>query len=106
MVIRVYPDGRPVVDEQKRPLPKDEDVDEFRYSRLPSVEEIEANSRGAFYGKVGRKELAVKRPSFVTDKFRRQDAPAAPLRFRDGSLPYERRTLLRGTVNEHGARYY
>ncbi|XP_014483961.1 PREDICTED: rhythmically expressed gene 5 protein [Dinoponera quadriceps] len=52
MVIRVYPDGRPVPEDQKRPLPRDEDADELRYSRLPSVEEIEATT---FYGK-GAKE--------------------------------------------------
>ncbi|XP_033328499.1 rhythmically expressed gene 5 isoform X2 [Megalopta genalis] len=51
MVIRVYPDGRPVPEDSTRPLPRDEDVDEYRSSRVPSIEELEADGRSSFYGK-------------------------------------------------------
>ncbi|XP_011135242.1 rhythmically expressed gene 5 protein [Harpegnathos saltator] len=86
MVIRVYPDGRPVPEDQARPLPRDDDVDELRFSRLPSVEEIEANSGGSFYGKGGKEVLAGE------ERPRQQLA----VRFRGGPLPYERRASLRG----------
>lgn len=105
MVIRVYPDGRPVSEKQKRPLPRDEDADELRYSRLPSIEEIEANSGGTFYGK-GAKE-PIKRPTFVTEGKNPRRRDGSTLRFRGSPLPYERRiALLRGAMNEHGMRYY
>ncbi|EFN87255.1 Rhythmically expressed gene 5 protein [Harpegnathos saltator] len=82
----VYPDGRPVPEDQARPLPRDDDVDELRFSRLPSVEEIEANSGGSFYGKGGKEVLAGE------ERPRQQLA----VRFRGGPLPYERRASLRG----------
>ena len=42
MVIRVYPDGRPVAADAQRPLPKDEDIEDIRYdTRLPSIKDIE-----------------------------------------------------------------
>ncbi|XP_031826402.1 rhythmically expressed gene 5 isoform X2 [Nomia melanderi] len=50
MVIRVYPDGRPVPEDSTRPLPRDEDIEEYRHPRVPSVEELEAD-RSSFYGK-------------------------------------------------------
>ncbi|CAG2064729.1 unnamed protein product [Timema podura] len=43
MVVRVMPDGRPVPGDAARPLPKDEDAEEFKVMRskpVPSVEEI------------------------------------------------------------------
>ncbi|XP_026675470.1 rhythmically expressed gene 5 protein isoform X4 [Ceratina calcarata] len=43
MVIRVYPDGRPVPEDTTRPLPRDEDVEEFKHPRLPSIEEVQVN---------------------------------------------------------------
>lgn len=103
MVIRVYPDGRPVPEDQKRPLPKDEDVDELKYSRLPSIEEIEAKSGSTFYGKGANEPSTAKRRMFFAadDKnYRRQEA----LRLRGHSLPYER--VFRGALNERRVRYY
>lgn len=42
MVIRVYPDGRPVPSDAQPPLPKDEDIEDIRYTaRLPSLKELE-----------------------------------------------------------------
>ncbi|KDQ65242.1 Rhythmically expressed gene 5 protein [Zootermopsis nevadensis] len=43
MVVRVLPDGRPVPGDSERPLPKDEDAEEFKLMRskpAPSVEEL------------------------------------------------------------------
>lgn len=34
MVIRVYPDGRPVPEDMGRPLPKDDDIEDMRRTRL------------------------------------------------------------------------
>ncbi|KAL0122209.1 hypothetical protein PUN28_007154 [Cardiocondyla obscurior] len=104
MVIRVYPDGRPVPEDQKRPLPKDEDADEFRYSRLPSIEEIEAKSGSTFYGKSTSDPSMVKRRmSFASDDkaYRRPEA----LGLRGHPLPYQR-TVFRGALNERRMRYY
>nr|XP_012229502.1 PREDICTED: rhythmically expressed gene 5 protein isoform X1 [Linepithema humile] len=103
MVIRVYPDGRPVPEDEKRPLPKDEDADELKYSRLPSIEEIEAKSGSTFYGKGANERLvAARRRSFVVDKdYRRPE----PIRFRGNPLSYER-AMFRDAVNERRVRYY
>jgi len=103
MVIRVYPDGRPVPEDQNRPLPKDEDADELRYSRLPSIEEIETKSGSMFYGKGANEPSMVKRRlAFAADdKDRRPEA----VRLRDHSLPYER-AVFRGALNERRVRYY
>ncbi|XP_029176718.1 rhythmically expressed gene 5 protein [Nylanderia fulva] len=103
MVIRVYPDGRPVPEDQKRPLPRDEDIDELRYSRLPSIEEIEAKSGSKFYGKGANEPTPAKRRmSFVTDKdYRRSEQ----LRLHGNPLAYER-MVLRRAINERGVRYY
>ncbi|XP_046609851.1 rhythmically expressed gene 5 protein [Neodiprion virginianus] len=49
MVIRVLPDGRPVPGDSELPLPRDEDVDDLKYAKLPSIAEIE--SRSFFFGK-------------------------------------------------------
>lgn len=105
MVIRVYPDGRPVPEDQKRPLPKDEDADELRYSRLPSIEEIEAKSGSTFYGKgTNEPSTAKRRMSFAADDkdYRQQELEA--LRLRGHLLPYER--VFRGALNERRVRYY
>lgn len=48
MVVRVYPDGRPVPDDVAKPLPKDEDAQEFlamRSKHVPSVEDLVAHHR-------------------------------------------------------------
>lgn len=103
MVIRVYPDGRPVPEDQKRPLPKDEDADELRYSRLPSIEEIEAKSGSMFYGKgANEPSIAKKRTSFAADdkNYRRPEV----VRLRGHSLPYER-AVFRGALNERRIYY-
>ncbi|XP_025073062.1 rhythmically expressed gene 5 protein isoform X2 [Pogonomyrmex barbatus] len=104
MVIRVYPDGRPVPEDQKRPLPKDEDADELRYSRLPSIEEIEAKSGSVFYGKSGNEPSTIKRRmSYAADdkELRRLDA----VHLRGHPLSYER-TIFRRPLNERRVRYY
>ncbi|XP_032668709.1 rhythmically expressed gene 5 protein isoform X2 [Odontomachus brunneus] len=108
MVIRVYPDGRPVPEDQKRPLPRDEDVDELRFSRLPSVEEIEARSGSTFYGKGPKEPVGMSSsPSYAVDEGRRRQQAPSVVRFRGEPLPYERRAILRGaTMNERGLRYY
>ncbi|XP_071633642.1 rhythmically expressed gene 5 protein [Temnothorax longispinosus] len=104
MVIRVYPDGRPVPEDQKRPLPKDEDADELRYSRLPSIEEIEAKSGSVFYGKgANEPSMAKRRTSFAADISKNYRRPEV-LRLRDHPLPYER--VFRGALNERRMRYY
>uniref|UniRef100_A0A336LPN7 CSON010194 protein n=1 Tax=Culicoides sonorensis TaxID=179676 RepID=A0A336LPN7_CULSO len=45
MVIRVHPDGTPVVEDKFKPLPKDDDRDEMTLGRdrLPSMEELAAS---------------------------------------------------------------
>ncbi|XP_012536080.1 rhythmically expressed gene 5 protein [Monomorium pharaonis] len=104
MVIRVYPDGRPVPEDQKRPLPKDEDADEFKYSRLPSIEEIEAKSGSMFYGKGTYEPLTIKRRmSFADDTKDYRGLEAVRLRGRP--LSYER-PMFRGALNERKIRYY
>lgn len=102
MVIRVYPDGRPVPEDLKRPLPRDDDMDELTYSRLPSIKEIEAASGSTFYGK--NMKDRIKRPSFITSfKNRAQRESIHP---RGYPLPYER-MILRDIMNDHrGMRYY
>jgi hypothetical protein len=102
MVIRVYPDGRPVPEDEKRPLPKDEDADELKYPRLPSIEEIEAKSGSTFYGKgANERPVTARRRSFVVDKdYRRPE----PIRFR-GNPPYEK-AIFRDALNERRMRYY
>lgn len=102
MVIRVYPDGRPVPEDQKRPLPRDEDVDELRFSRLPSVDEIEAKSGSVFYGK-GAQPNKPSTSTYAADEERRRQQPAPVVRFRGD--PYERRAVLRN-ANERGLHYY
>lgn len=109
MVIRVYPDGRPVPEDQKHPLPKDEDADELRYSRLPSIEEIEANSGSVFYGK-GAVRSAERSPSAfkgvrVDSKDRRRQEELA-MRSRDNPLPYERRVMPQSAANERTRMHY
>lgn len=45
MVVRVHPDGTPVVEDRFKPLPKDDDRDEMTIGRdrLPSMEELAAS---------------------------------------------------------------
>ncbi|XP_015436391.1 PREDICTED: rhythmically expressed gene 5 protein [Dufourea novaeangliae] len=86
MVIRVYPDGRPVPEDSTRPLPRDEDVDEYRHARVPSIEELEAN-RGSFYDKL------TKGNSFAEVKNHRRQPP------------FERR-LLQEVVAKRRIHYY
>lgn len=82
MVIRVYPDGRPVPEDSTRSLPRDEDAEEFRHSRIPSVEEIEADSE--FY------EKRLKGNAFAeTNSHRRSQEESAHLR--NNYPPFKRR---------------
>nr|XP_034193168.1 rhythmically expressed gene 5 protein isoform X1 [Osmia lignaria] len=85
MVIRVYPDGRPVPEDSMRPLPQDEDIKEFRHSRVPSVEEIEAN-RNVFY------EKQSKGNSYPVRRNNRQAYEESPCFRKDDSL-FKRRLL-------------
>ena len=97
MVIRVYPDGRPVPEDSTRPLPRDEDAEEFRHSRVPSIEEIEAD-RSTFY------EKRSKGNSFAEAKSRRRTREDAS-RLRNDHRPFERR-LLQEVVAKRRIRYY
>ncbi|KOX81380.1 Rhythmically expressed 5 protein [Melipona quadrifasciata] len=82
MVIRVYPDGRPVSEDSTRSLPRDEDAEEFRHFRIPSVEEIEVDSE--FY------EKRLKGNSFAeTNSHRRSQEESA--HFRNNYPPFKRR---------------
>lgn len=85
MVIRVYPDGRPVPEDSMRPLPQDEDIKEFRHSRVPSVEEIEAN-RNLFYEKQSTGN------SYPVRRNNRQAYDESPCFRKDNSL-FKRRLL-------------
>ncbi|EZA58503.1 Rhythmically expressed gene 5 protein [Ooceraea biroi] len=104
MVIRVYPDGRPVPEDKKRPLPRDEDVDELRYSRLPSVKEIEDKSGSTLYGK-GTIESATRRPSFNVAVDRDRPLKARRLYGLGNPLFYDR-AILRSAMNNRRVRYY
>lgn len=73
MVIRVFPDGRPVPGDDMRPLPQDEDLDDLQYSKVPTVSEIETKAERIFYKKpyalIKRTSLshpANQRISFIT----------------------------------------
>ena len=44
MVTRVFPDGRPVPEDAKRPLPHDEDIEDLTFSKIPNVPEIETSN--------------------------------------------------------------
>lgn len=66
MVTRVYPDGRPVPDDHKRFRPRDDDIDELKYTVvLPSISDIETKfDRTAYRNKVlnnGRKDISSSR---------------------------------------------
>lgn len=90
MVIRVYPDGRPVPEDQKRPLPRDEDADEMRYSRLPSIEDIEAKSGSTFYGKGAKEPVTANRRLSNFEDYRQLRLSTEAARFPRNSLSYER----------------
>lgn len=55
MVSRVLPDGRPVPGDES--FPKDDDLEDLRFSRLPSIEEIETKTNSRFYKKPERYSL-------------------------------------------------
>lgn len=52
MVSRVLPDGRPVPGDQG--FPKDEDIEDLRFARLPTIEEIETKTNSRYYQKPER----------------------------------------------------
>ncbi|XP_043585606.1 rhythmically expressed gene 5 protein isoform X1 [Bombus pyrosoma] len=89
MVIRVYPDGRPVPEDTTRPLPRDEDMEEFRRSRVPSVEEIKTDSE--FY------EKQLKGNSFAEANSHRRSQEEST-RFRSSHSPFKRRLLQEVTA--------
>ncbi|KOC63211.1 Rhythmically expressed gene 5 protein [Habropoda laboriosa] len=97
MVIRVYPDGRPVPEDSTRPLPRDEDIEEFKHSRVPSIEDIEAN-RDVFYEKRSKGNVF----SEMKDHRRIQDES---VRLRNDHPPFKRR-LLQEVVAKRKIRYY
>ncbi|XP_043248424.1 rhythmically expressed gene 5 protein [Colletes gigas] len=97
MVIRVYPDGRPVPEDSTRPLPRDEDIDEYRYSRIPSIEELEAD-RSTFY------EKRSKENTYSEVKIRRR-VNEGSARLRNNHPPFERR-LLQEVVAKRNIRCY
>jgi hypothetical protein len=106
MMIRVYPDGRPVPDDKKHSLPRDEDIDELRYSRLPSVKEIEEKSGSTFYGKGMIEPATIKaRPSSFGIAMEDRNRPLEARRLRGNPLFYEK-AMLRKAMNERGIRYY
>lgn len=98
MVIRVYPDGRPVPEDSTRPLPRDEDAEELRYARLPSIEEIEANG-GSVYEKRTKESFP-----FDLKNRRRQSHAESFSRLRSDHPPFERRLLQE--VAKRRIRYY
>jgi len=107
MVIRVYPDGRPVPDDKKYSLPRDEDVDELRYSRLPSVKEIEEKSGSIFYGKGTIEPTMIKaRRSSFDIAIEGRNRPSEVRHLRGGSPLFYEKAILRKAMNEHGIRYY
>ncbi|XP_003702043.1 rhythmically expressed gene 5 isoform X1 [Megachile rotundata] len=95
MVIRVYPDGRPVPEDSKRPLPQDEDLKDFRHSRIPSIEEIEANKSSVYEKSKGT--------SFPVIRNHRQAYEESPCLRKDHSL-FKRR-LLQEIVAKRKLRY-
>jgi len=107
MVIRVYPDGRPVPDDKKHPLPRDEDVDELKYSRLPSVKEIEEKSGSTFYGKgiIEPATIKMRRSSFGV-AIEGRNRPLEARRLRGGSPLFYEKAILHKAMNERGIRYY
>lgn len=63
MVTRVYPDGRPVPDDHKRFRPRDDDIDELKYTVvLPSISDAETKvDRTTYRNKIlnnGRKDTS------------------------------------------------
>ncbi|XP_066589880.1 rhythmically expressed gene 5 protein [Prorops nasuta] len=107
MVIRVYPDGRPVPEDAARPLPKDEDAEELKYSRLPSVEDIQ--KIGAFYQPKSTRQAKPTRKPHLT----RQPTPssASEIQRRQGDQvsrrnPYQRNFLREIVLNNRGIRYF
>lgn len=111
MVIRVYPDGRPVPDDEKHPLPRDEDMDELRYARLPSVKEIEDKSGNIFYNRkdtsMESATIKARRSSFDIIPADRDQPMQEARRFRGGKpLLYERTMLRSSLMNKRGIRYH
>lgn len=80
MVTRVHPDGRPVLEDRTKTRPRDEDIDEYKYTILPSIADIEASfGRSGYRNKVAnynRKEIPLggneprKRKEFTNDSSR------------------------------------
>ncbi|XP_058796877.1 rhythmically expressed gene 5 protein [Phymastichus coffea] len=75
MVIRVYPDGRPVGGDAKQALPKDEDADEIRLDTpLPLIHELELSKKAEQHELATEMLPPRKNPRAVL--FRRLPAPA------------------------------
>ena len=81
MVVRVMPDGSPVPGDSERPLPRDEDAEEYRLmrgQRMPSLEELQ-RSRGAERGSQQRQRGPAPTPSPDHDRSRYQSGLPASL---------------------------
>ncbi|XP_053971803.1 rhythmically expressed gene 5 protein isoform X1 [Hylaeus volcanicus] len=107
MVIRVYPDGRPVPEDSTRPLPRDEDIDEYRHSRLPSIDELEAASSTMYDNR--SKPNTFPEPNNQPGSRSRSRSQPRPqrqrLNQRSVHLPFETR-LLQEVVATRNIRYY
>ncbi|XP_017761144.1 PREDICTED: rhythmically expressed gene 5 protein isoform X2 [Eufriesea mexicana] len=97
MVIRVYPDGRPVAEDSTRPLPQDEDTEEFKHSRIPSIEEIETD-------KDTLHEKQLKENSFTETKSHRLSQEGSA-HFLSNHSPFKRR-LLQEVIAKRKIRYH
>lgn len=97
MVIRVYPDGRPVAEDSTRPLPQDEDTEEFKHSRVPSIEEVETD-------KDTLHEKQLKESSFTETKSHRLPQEGSA-HFLSNQSPFKRR-LLQEMIGKRKIRYH
>lgn len=79
MVIRVYPDGRPVPSDAQRPPPRDEDIEDIRYTaRLPSLQDLEATKKSSTSIVGAASSASVMQTEAVAAKAQQQPMMAAP----------------------------
>ncbi|XP_043686258.1 rhythmically expressed gene 5 protein isoform X1 [Vespula pensylvanica] len=103
MVTRVYPDGRPVPDDRMRFRPRDDDIDEIKYTMplLTSIDDIKGNlDRSSYRNKRlnnGRKDIPL-----VSELGRRKESPNEGRR--EGSPRYI--TLRRISIEDHDVDYH
>ncbi|XP_047371327.1 rhythmically expressed gene 5 protein isoform X1 [Vespa velutina] len=103
MVTRVYPDGRPVPDDRMRFRPRDDDIDEFKYTMplLTSISDIEGNfDRSSYRNKRfnnGRKDMPL-----ISELGRRKETTNEG--HSEGSPRYI--TLRRISIEDHDVDYH